>query len=121
MKNVTLGQFFPGDSFLYKLDPRAKLLMAIALIVLVFIIKGFAKNSSASGSGRFLQKPFTSSPVMCAQSALEPPLPHRSSLPPALKQSISRLATCSNVVSLRSVMHISFLCQSSQPNGSGSA
>ena len=42
MKNVTLGQFFPGDSFLYKLDPRAKLLMAIALIVLVFIIKGFA-------------------------------------------------------------------------------
>ena len=41
MKNVTLGQFFPGDSFLYKLDPRAKLLMAIALIVLVFIIKGF--------------------------------------------------------------------------------
>ena len=41
MKNVTLGQFFPGDSFLYKLDPRAKLLMAIALIVLVFIIRGF--------------------------------------------------------------------------------
>ncbi len=42
MKNVTLGQFFPGDSILYKIDPRAKLLMAIALIVLVFIVQGFA-------------------------------------------------------------------------------
>ena len=41
MKNAALGQFFPGDSFLYKLDPRAKLILTIALIVLVFIIKSF--------------------------------------------------------------------------------
>lgn len=42
LNNVTLGQYFPGDSFLYKLDPRAKLLLTIAMIVLVFITKGFA-------------------------------------------------------------------------------
>ena len=41
MKNAALGQFFPGDSFLYKIDPRAKLLLTVALIVLVFIIKSF--------------------------------------------------------------------------------
>lgn len=42
MKNAALGQFFPGDSFLYHIDPRAKLLLTLALIVLVFIVKRFA-------------------------------------------------------------------------------
>ena len=41
LNNVTIGQFFPGDSFLYHLDPRTKLLLTIALIVLVFISKSF--------------------------------------------------------------------------------
>ncbi|MBQ8507287.1 MAG: energy-coupling factor transporter transmembrane protein EcfT [Clostridia bacterium] len=42
LKNVTLGQFFPGDSFLYHVDPRTKLILVIALIVLVFLVKSFA-------------------------------------------------------------------------------
>ena len=42
LNNVTIGQFFPGDSFLYHLDPRTKLLLTMALIVLVFITKSFA-------------------------------------------------------------------------------
>jgi len=41
LNNVTLGQFFPGDSFLYHLDPRTKLLLTMALIVLVFITQSF--------------------------------------------------------------------------------
>ena len=41
MMNITIGQFFPGDSFLYHLDPRTKLLLTLALIVLVFISKSF--------------------------------------------------------------------------------
>ena len=41
MMNITIGQFFPGDSFLYHLDPRTKLLLTVALIVLVFISKSF--------------------------------------------------------------------------------
>ena len=41
MMNVTIGQFFPGDSFLYHLDPRTKLLLTVALIILVFISKSF--------------------------------------------------------------------------------
>ena len=41
MNNVTLGQYFPGDSFLYRLDPRMKMLLTIALIVVVFVTKRF--------------------------------------------------------------------------------
>ena len=41
MNNVTLGQYFPGDSFLYRLDPRMKMLLTIALIIIVFINKRF--------------------------------------------------------------------------------
>ena len=41
MKNITIGQFFPGNSPIHKMDPRAKLLLAIALIVILFIIKTY--------------------------------------------------------------------------------
>ena len=39
ISNITLGQYFPGDSVIHKLDPRLKLLLTIALIVLVFFVK----------------------------------------------------------------------------------
>ena len=42
LKNVTIGQYFPGDSFVHRLDPRTKLLATIALIAIVFVSKGFA-------------------------------------------------------------------------------
>lgn len=38
LKNVTLGQYFPGSSIIHRLDARFKLVIAIALIVLVFVI-----------------------------------------------------------------------------------
>lgn len=41
LKNVALGQFFPGDSYLYHLDPRTKLMLTLVLIVLVFCVKSF--------------------------------------------------------------------------------
>ena len=42
LKNVTIGQYFPGESFVHRLDPRTKLLATIALIAVVFVSKGFA-------------------------------------------------------------------------------
>ncbi|MBR2697082.1 MAG: energy-coupling factor transporter transmembrane protein EcfT [Clostridia bacterium] len=42
IKNVTIGQYFPGESFVHRLDPRTKLLATIALIAVVFVSKGFA-------------------------------------------------------------------------------
>ncbi|MBQ6594270.1 MAG: energy-coupling factor transporter transmembrane protein EcfT [Clostridia bacterium] len=41
LKNITLGQYFPGDSFLHRLDPRTKLLSTLMLIVIVFVSGGF--------------------------------------------------------------------------------
>ena len=38
IKNVTLGQYFPMDSVIHRMDPRAKLLMTLALIVIVFCV-----------------------------------------------------------------------------------
>ncbi|MBQ8952982.1 MAG: energy-coupling factor transporter transmembrane protein EcfT [Clostridia bacterium] len=34
---ITIGQYFPGDSPLHRMDPRAKILLTIALIVGVFV------------------------------------------------------------------------------------
>lgn len=34
---VTLGQFFPGNSLLHRMDPRVKLLLTLAFIVMVFL------------------------------------------------------------------------------------
>ena len=36
LKDITLGQFFPGDSFIHKLDPRTKLIMLVVYIVALF-------------------------------------------------------------------------------------
>lgn len=41
LKDITLGQFFPGNSFLHKMDPRMKLILTFALIVIVFVSQGF--------------------------------------------------------------------------------
>jgi energy-coupling factor transport system permease protein len=37
IKNVTLGQYFPGDSVVHRIDPRMKLLLVIAVIVAIFL------------------------------------------------------------------------------------
>lgn len=36
---ITLGQFLPGDSIVHRLDPRTKIILMIAYIVLVFLVK----------------------------------------------------------------------------------
>lgn len=38
-RDVSFGQYYPGESFVHKLDPRTKLLMVIAYIVGVFLVK----------------------------------------------------------------------------------
>ena len=37
LKDITLGQFFPGNSVIHRLDPRTKLVMLVAYIVALFI------------------------------------------------------------------------------------
>lgn len=37
LSDITIGQFFPGTSLLHKLDPRVKLALTFAYIILIFI------------------------------------------------------------------------------------
>ncbi len=39
IKDITLGQFFPGDSPLHRADPRMKIILALVYIVTVFLAK----------------------------------------------------------------------------------
>ena len=39
MKNITLGQYYPVDSWVHRLDPRTKILLTIAMIVAVFMVR----------------------------------------------------------------------------------
>ena len=36
LKDITLGQYFPGNSFVHRLDPRTKLILLVAYIVALF-------------------------------------------------------------------------------------
>ncbi|MBQ6715368.1 MAG: energy-coupling factor transporter transmembrane protein EcfT [Clostridia bacterium] len=41
LNNISIGQYFPGDSFIHKLDPRTKILFTLLFIVCIFVSKGF--------------------------------------------------------------------------------
>ena len=40
LKDITLGQFFPGDTAIHRMDPRAKLLLTVLYIVALFLASG---------------------------------------------------------------------------------
>ncbi|NLJ80477.1 MAG: energy-coupling factor transporter transmembrane protein EcfT [Firmicutes bacterium] len=40
-RNITIGQFIPGNSVIHRLDPRVKIIIAAILIVLLFLVKTF--------------------------------------------------------------------------------
>ena len=42
LKDITLGQYFPGTTAVHRLDPRTKLLWLIAYIVALFLAKNWA-------------------------------------------------------------------------------
>lgn len=42
LKDITLGQFFPGNSLLHKLDARFKIILMLAFVILVFFAKNLA-------------------------------------------------------------------------------
>ena len=39
MKNIVIGRYIPGNSFLYKMDPRTKIIALIILMVAVFMLR----------------------------------------------------------------------------------
>ena len=47
LTDITIGQYFPGNSLLHKMDPRAKLILTFAYIVAVFVPRNWAGLSLA--------------------------------------------------------------------------
>ncbi len=41
LKNITIGQYFPGETVIHKLDPRAKLIITFIFIISLFLIQNF--------------------------------------------------------------------------------
>lgn len=41
LKDITIGQYFPGDTIVHKLDPRIKILTILFFIIALFMIKDF--------------------------------------------------------------------------------
>lgn len=42
LKNITIGQYIPGNTFIHRLDPRIKIILSIIFIVSLFIITNFS-------------------------------------------------------------------------------
>ncbi len=42
LKDITLGQYFPGNTFVHRLDPRTKLVLVVVYIVALFLCSWFA-------------------------------------------------------------------------------
>ncbi len=41
LKDITIGQYIPGDSFIHKLDARIKIIITIIMITVLFLIDSF--------------------------------------------------------------------------------
>ncbi len=41
MSDITIGQYYKGDSFIHRLDARAKILLTVLFIVMIFMCKNF--------------------------------------------------------------------------------
>ena len=49
LQNITLGQFFPGNSILHRLDPRTKIILLFALIIAIFAAQGWSAYALLTG------------------------------------------------------------------------
>lgn len=41
IRDITIGQYYPGKSLLHKVDPRMKLILTFAIIIVIFLCKNF--------------------------------------------------------------------------------
>ena len=49
LKDITLGQYFPGNSPIHRLDPRTKLILLIVYIAALFAAKGWVSYAVMLG------------------------------------------------------------------------
>ncbi len=54
IKDITIGQYFPGKSFIHKLDARTKILLTLVFLVFIFVCKNFYSLLLVCGFGVFV-------------------------------------------------------------------
>lgn len=42
LKDITIGQYLPGNSVIHRLDPRTKILLIVAFLIVLFTVNSFA-------------------------------------------------------------------------------
>lgn len=47
LKDITLGQYFPGRSLIHRLDPRSKIIFTVVYIVAIFLCKALVSYGLA--------------------------------------------------------------------------
>ena len=52
LTDMTLGQYYPGHSYLHQMDPRAKILCTMIFIVAIFLAVPYLKERSRSSFTR---------------------------------------------------------------------
>lgn len=74
ISDITIGQYFPGTSFVHKLDPRVKIILTIAYIVMLFLVKEFIGFAVAIAFLLILY-PIAKIPLKMILKGLKPILP----------------------------------------------
>lgn len=74
LKDITIGQYFPGKSILHRIDPRMKIILTILYIVMLFMASNFAGLFFAAAFV-FVCYLFSQIPLKMIFKSLKPVLP----------------------------------------------
>ncbi len=74
IKDITIGQYFPGKSFIHKLDARTKIILTLVFLVFTFICKNFYSLALIAFTGVLSYLVSSISPKVILKS-LKPLLP----------------------------------------------
>ena len=58
MRDITIGQYYPADSILHRLDPRVKFVSTLVFICIFFLAGIWGGSTVSGGDDRFVQSSF---------------------------------------------------------------
>ena len=71
LTDISLGQYYPGNSFIHKLDPRTKILSSLAYIIAVFLAAESISYAAVIGF-LFLVIAFSRLPFILVLKSIKP-------------------------------------------------
>lgn len=71
LNNITLGQYYPGNSFIHRLDPRTKILVTLLFIIAIFLAKSAVGYCTVAALTLFVIL-ISGLPVMMVLKSLKP-------------------------------------------------